>query len=90
VDFHPAPFFNYLLKKHFFDATFWDNIWSVLFIVVKKYKLKIFWQQPIKNIKELQTVSNSVFHRILDYNRGGFQSGPFFYVPPSIVKDNIN
>jgi hypothetical protein len=34
--------------------------------------------RAIKNIKGCESSLNSVFHRILDYNRGGFPSGPFF------------
>jgi hypothetical protein len=30
------------------------------------------------NYKSCNSSLNSVFHRILDYNRGGFSSGPFF------------
>ena len=30
--------------------------------------------------KAVSAVLNSVFHRILDYNRGGFLSGPFFLI----------
>ena len=35
-------------------------------------------ESHLRYYETVTAVSNSVFHRILDYNRGGFSSGPFF------------